>query len=108
MNHCRERGEEIARIGDLAGDGGGGGGSRAREQRACSASLAPFKIAIAGAERIVTALHQIAIHADAHRAARLAPFGTRLDEDLCEATLLSLALDLLRAGNDQHAYAARH
>ena len=49
----------------------------------------------------------VAVHAEAHRAAGLAPLGARVDEDLGQALGLGCLLDLLRAGHDQRAHAAR-
>ena len=49
----------------------------------------------------------IAVHRDAHRAARLAPLGARRAEDLVESLGLRLALHLLRARHDEHPHARR-
>src|SRR6185437_3340740 len=72
--------QQLARIGHAPANGGGRRGERAREQRACADTLATFEIAIARADGILAAADQITVHAEAHRAARFAPFGARVDE----------------------------
>src|SRR5690606_5379511 len=57
--------------------------------------------------RVFTACDRIAVHADAHRAARFAPLRACVGEYLGEPAGLGLALDLLRAGHDQHPHAVR-
>src|SRR5687768_8728313 len=88
-------GEEFTRIGDLAADGRGGCGRRARQQRASTRALTAFKIAIAGAHRVLAAPRGIAIHADAHRASRFTPLGAGVGKNLVEAASLGFAFHLL-------------
>src|SRR5207248_4493640 len=64
---------QLARIGDPAAHRAGRGGEGAREEGACAASLAAFEIAIAGAHAVLAAPDHIAVHAEAHGAARVAP-----------------------------------
>ena len=96
-----------ARIGDLAGDGGGGGGERAGQEGAPAFALAAFEVAVAGADRVLAGLELVAVHGDAHAAARFAPFGAGFFEDLVQTFGFRLAFDLLRARHHQHAHARR-
>src|SRR5207237_292117 len=68
----------------------------------CAASLAAFEIAIAGAHAVLAAPDHIAVHAEAHGAARFAPLRARFEEHPIEAFRLRLTLDLLRAGHHEH------
>ncbi len=70
-------------------------------------ALAAFEVAVAGADRVLALADQIAVHADAHRAARLAPLGTGIGEDPIEPLGFGGFLDLLRTWNDQHTHAGR-
>src|SRR5262245_47591837 len=69
--------------------------SRAREQRACACALAALEVAVAGADAVRTARDGVAVHADAHRAAGLAPLGARFLEHTVEALGLGGPLDRL-------------
>ena len=98
MHHC-------PCVGDDARDRGGRGGQRAREEGSPPLPLAPFEVPIAGADRILSGGQPIVVHRDTHRAARLAPFRARGPEDGVESLGFRLALDLLRARDDEHAHA---
>src|SRR5882724_6654411 len=89
--------EEVARVGDAPGDRARGGRDRAREQRAGADALAALEVAVAGADAVRALAHEVAVHAEAHRAAGLAPVGAGLGEHAVEAFGFGLALDLLRA-----------
>src|SRR5438270_1410978 len=93
---------QLARIGDPAAHRAGRGGEGAREEGACAASLAAFEIAIAGAHAVLAAPDHIAVHAEAHGAARFAPLRARFEEHPIEAFGLRLTLDLLGAGHHAH------
>ena len=49
--------------------------------------------------------NRVAVHAEAHGAAGLAPLGAGRRENLGEPGRLGLALDLLRAGHDEQVHA---
>src|ERR1035437_8376782 len=94
---------ERARIGYDAGDGTGGVGERRGEERSPALALAPLEVAVRGADAVLAGLELVAVHGDAHRAARLAPLGAGRLEDRVEAFALGLTLDLLAARDDKHA-----
>src|SRR5690606_15807347 len=96
---------ENTRIGEMPGDGARCGGCRAREDRARAFALAAFEIAVRRRHGELARANDVAVHGDAHRAARQTPFGAGFDEDAIEPFCLRLALDRLRTGHDQHAYA---
>src|SRR5688572_7217475 len=98
---------ELARIGDATADRGCRRGFGACQQGARTRALASLEIAVAGADGIVPGGHEIAIHAEAHRAATLAPLGAGILEHLVEAFRLGGALHGLRSGHDQHLHALR-
>ena len=56
--------------------------SGTREQRARARALPALEVAIARADAVLARRDQVAVHAEAHRAAGLAPLGARVDEDL--------------------------
>ena len=101
----RRLSQEFARIGDAAAHGRGGRRGRAREQRARADALAAFEIAVARADAVLAVVDEVAVHAEAHRAAGFAPFGAGIDEHLREARALGFALDLLRARHDERPHA---
>src|ERR1035437_1599641 len=96
------------RIGYDASHGTGGGGERRGEERSPALSLPSLEVAVRGADAVLAGLALIAVHGDAHRAARLAPLGAGRAEDLVEALALGLSLDLLRSGDDENPKALRH
>src|SRR4026209_294168 len=98
MTHVREP----------AFDGGRGRRRRPRRMRAAAAALAPLEIAIARRCAPLTLAEDAVVHAEAHRAARLAPFEAGLCEDPIEAFALGVRLDLLRSRHDQRAHPAVH
>src|SRR3974390_1345191 len=73
--------KQLARVGDPSAHRARRGRERAREQRAAARTLAALEIAIARAHGVFPARDRVAVHADAHRAARLAPVRARFDED---------------------------
>src|SRR4051812_4341350 len=73
------------RVGDLAADRRRGRGERRREERPAALALAALEVPIRGADRVLTGRELVAVHRDAHRAARLAPLGARGPEDLVQA-----------------------
>src|SRR5438552_2805835 len=89
-SHCRRRRRE-----------------RTGEKCPAALALASLEIAITGAHRAFARLKLVAIHCDAHRAARLPPFGARFHENAIESFRFGLALDLARARYDEHPDAGR-
>src|SRR3990172_6705414 len=65
---------ELAHVGELAGDRGGCGHGRAHQVRARAFALAADEIAVRGGRATLARRHQVAVDADAHGAAGLAPF----------------------------------
>src|SRR6187551_3499805 len=98
---------EFTWISDAATNGRSGRGFGAGEQRTRALALAAFEIAIAGADGIVTGGYQVSIHAEAHRAAALAPFSAGVEEHLVQAFSLRGAFDCLGTGHHQHLHALR-
>src|SRR5690554_3720400 len=99
--------EQLARVRDGAFHRGRRGGDRAREDRARAGALPALEVAVARADRKLARRHDVAVHADAHRAARLAPFAARRADDLVEPFRLGVALRLIRARHDEQAHAVR-
>src|ERR1700691_563271 len=93
----------FADIGEVAGDSRGGGHHGAHQVGAATAPLAPFEVAVTGGGAAFAGSENIGVHAQAHRAARLAPLKTSGAKDLIETLLFGLSLHLLRAGNDHGA-----
>src|ERR1041384_4818138 len=98
--------EQGADVGDPAGDGRRRGGERRCQERAAAAALATLAVAVAGRDGVLAGLEAIAVHRDAHRAARVAPLGAGVAEHAVEALALGLALDRLGARHDERADAA--
>src|SRR5260221_8164158 len=82
------------RIGDDAADRRCGGGQGRGEERPATLALAALEIAVRRADRVLAGRQLIAVHRDAHRAARLAPFPPGGPENLPEALALGLPLPL--------------
>src|ERR1700746_2299339 len=79
---------EFADIHEMASDGGGCGHDGADEVRAAVFALAAFEIAVGCAGAALVRRQNVGVHADAHAAARVAPFETGLGENLVEAFFL--------------------
>src|SRR6266851_800031 len=89
-----------AHVGDAAGDGGGRGHGGAGEMRASARPLATDEVAVGGRDAPLAGCDGVAVDRQAHRAARLAPFETGVEEDAVEALGLGLALDVFGARHD--------
>src|SRR6185437_5530138 len=63
-------------------------------------ALTTLEIAVRGRRAALFRLELVGVHGEAHRAARLAPFETRLDEDLVET--FGFRLLLHKAGARHH------
>src|SRR5207245_10594537 len=97
----------LAHVSDHTGDCGRRRCERTGEKCAAALALASLEVAVAGAHRAFARLELVAIHRDAHRAARFPPFGARFHENAIESFRFGLALDLARAWNDEHPHAGR-
>src|SRR6185437_2837663 len=75
----------VANVGKVPLNGGGGCHRRTYQMGAPSASLAAFKIAIAGGGATLSGLQRVGIHSQAHGAARLAPLKPGIAEDAVQA-----------------------
>ena len=73
------------------------------QEGAPALALPPLEVAVGGRDGVLARLELVAVHGDAHRAARVAPLGARLGEDLVEPLGLGLGLDRPGAGDDQGA-----
>src|SRR5690606_20202031 len=70
---CTLLGQELAGIGDGALDGGGGRSGWAGEEGPAALALASLKVTVAGRNAVLPGAELVAVHGDAHRAARLPP-----------------------------------
>src|SRR5256885_1034106 len=91
----------------MALNGGGGRHHRAHEMRAAAAPLPPFKVAVRRRRAALAGAEYVVVHAEAHRAAGVAPLEARLAEHLIETLALGLRLHALRARHDHRADARR-
>src|SRR5512146_2606321 len=85
--------QHLAHVDETAGHGGGRRHRPADQVRAHAAALAADEVAIRGRGDALARRAGVAVDADAHRAARLAPVEAGLAEDLVEALRLGLLLD---------------
>src|SRR5580700_12229386 len=69
--------------------------------RAAVFALAAFEIAVGGAGAALVRRQDVGVHADAHAAARVAPFEACVGENFVEAFFFGLGLDAARARNNQ-------
>src|SRR5262245_53084430 len=90
----------VADVDEMPGDGGGGGHLRADEMRASAPALAPLEVAVRGRGAALTRLEDVRVHAQTHRAARLAPVETGLLEDPVQPLRFGLLFDRCGAGDD--------
>src|SRR4029077_4420903 len=85
----------------MAGDRGGGGHYRADQVSAAVFALAALEIAVGRAGAALVRRQHVGIHADAHAAPCVAPFKTRVAENLVETFLFGLRFNSARTGNDE-------
>src|SRR5919199_76178 len=71
----------ITNVREVARDGGGGGHRRADEVRAPAAPLPALEVAVARGGATLAGPQDVRVHAEAHRAARLAPLEAGFAED---------------------------
>src|SRR5262245_38503703 len=74
----------IADVGEVTAERCGGGHARAHQMRTSTTALPTFEIAVRCGGAAFARLQLVGIHRQAHGAARLAPFETRLAEDAVE------------------------
>src|SRR4051794_3472048 len=87
-------------------ESGCGGHLGTDQVRAAAAALAAFEVAVRGRGAPLARLEDVGVHAQAHRATRLAPLEAGLLEDPVEALLLRLGLHLLGAGHHHRPHGA--
>src|ERR1019366_1829174 len=94
-----------AHIDEVSSHCRGGGCGWAHEMGAPFAALAPFEVPVAGGGAALLGRENVRVHAQAHRASRLAPLGTSLDENAIQPLALGLMLHAFRARHHQGSYA---
>src|SRR5712692_3171580 len=87
------RGRQRPHVGESARDGGGRGHGGTHEMRARALALAALEVPVGGRGHALSGARPVAIHADAHGAAGLAPLEARRLEDLVETLGLRRLLD---------------
>src|SRR6185295_4267669 len=89
----------ISNVDEVALDRRGGGHLRADQVGAPALALAPLEVPVRGRGAALALDQDVGVHAEAHRASRLAPFEAGGAEDLVEALGFGVGLDLLGAGD---------
>src|SRR2546426_7140689 len=84
-------------VDEVPGDGGRGRHRRRAEVGAATLALAALEIAVRGRGAALARGEDVRVHAEAHRAAGLAPVEAGLGEDPIEPLELGLLLDQHRA-----------
>src|SRR5512135_3157676 len=105
---CRRLRQKLAWIGNVPRDRRCRSDERTRQHRAHARTLPALEIAVARADDELARLADVAVHAQAHRAAGFAPFGAGGAEDFVQAFAFGVALDLLGARHDEHAHLRRN
>src|SRR6266853_4906448 len=101
--------EHLPHVGDRAVERGRRGHGGAHEQSPPGgAALAPDEVTVAGGRAHLAAPELVVVHAEAHRAAGLAPLEARGQEDLVQPFRLRGLGHLLRAGDDERTHALGH
>src|SRR5690242_4731685 len=80
----------LSDVDEMSGNRGSCSHRRRNEMRAALIALAALEIAVRGRGAALAGRELVGIHRKTHRAARLAPFKTGLDEDLVETFRLGL------------------
>src|SRR5262249_26581048 len=94
----------IADVDEVACHGGRGGHFGANQVRTTALALAALEVAVRGRGAALARAQDVRIHAEAHRAAGLAPFEPGRLEDLVETLLLGLRLDQAGAWDDHGSH----
>src|SRR3954451_16124715 len=89
------------------GDRGRGGDERRDQVRPPALALPALEVAVRGGRAALARRELVGIHAEAHRATRLAPVGAGRGEDRIESLGLSLLAYPHRAGDHQQPHAVR-
>src|SRR3954468_862362 len=79
---------QISGAGQRAAHGSGGGDERRHEMRAAALALPSFEVAVGRRCAALTRRELVGVHAETHRAARLAPLAAGGGEHLVQALLL--------------------
>src|SRR6266545_4291874 len=85
----------LANVDEVAGDRRGRRHLRADEMSAAAPSLTTLEVPVRGRGAALPRLEDVRVHAEAHRAARLAPLEAGAAEHLVQAFPLGLVLHLL-------------
>ena len=94
----------FADIDKMPGDGRRRCHHRTHQVRAPAFALPPLEVAVGGRGAPFSAREHVRVHADAHAAARVAPFKSGVAEDLVQPFLLRLLFDHHRPGNHQSLF----
>src|ERR1051325_3747676 len=94
-------------VDEVPGDAGGGGHGGTHQVGAATAPLAALEVAVLRRRAALAARQDVRVHAEAHRAPRIAPLEPRLPEHPVQSLGFGLCLDLLRPRHDQGAHARR-
>ena len=89
---------QVGGRGQGAADGGRRGDRRRHQVGAAAFALAAFEVAVGRRRATLARRELIGVHAEAHRAAGLPPFGTRGGEDLAQAFGFGLARTRMEPG----------
>src|ERR1700754_2132 len=98
-------GSEVGGGGQRAGHGGGGGDLGRDQVRTPALALPSLEVAVGGGRGALAGAESVRVHAQAHGTTREPPFGAGVGENLVETLGLGGLTHLVRAGDDQHAYA---
>src|SRR5438105_13337186 len=73
--------------------------------RASAGALPAFEVAIRRRSAALAGAEHVGVHAEAHRAARVAPLETRVTENAVETLALRVRFHAHRSGHDERAQA---
>src|SRR5215210_6446641 len=96
---------QVFRQSEVTRDGGGRSDRRRNEMRATSGTLPPFEVAVRRRCAALAGTEDVRVHAETHRASRVAPLETGVAKDAVETFTLGLRLYQHRARHDQRSYA---
>src|ERR1039457_3670614 len=99
---------ELAHVRDVPGNRGGNGPSRARPMSACARPLPPNEVAVGSGDGSFARRDDVAIGAEAHGTAGLAPFEARVEKFTMQALAFRRAPHRFRSGNNPGANARRY
>src|SRR5438552_9699370 len=93
----------LSNINKVAGNSGSGGHSRADQVGTSAASLASFKVTVAGRGAALALGELVAVHGNAHAASCLAPLKASVTENVGQSLFFGHATHAHRAGDDQRS-----